>query len=112
MDIVLNVILFACLVPLGFAIVVLMNRRDRLKAYGVQSDEAKREIDLDKFIALLAGVVCWTVVLIVFLGLELGWFFVLELLFVLVADLALFHRLRYQRQVLAECIISYGKKGR
>jgi len=112
MDIVLNGILFVCLAPFPFALVVLMNRRDRLKAYELYSDEAKHEIDLDKFIALLAGVVCWMVVLIVFLGLNLGWLFVVNLLFVLVADLTLFYRLRYQRQILAKCIVSYGKKGR
>jgi len=101
----MNYILFALLTVLGCTIFVLMNRRDELKGYEAESDEAITEVELDKFVALIAGVVAATVAMIAVLEIEVVWWFaVLEAAAIVVAWMVLANRLRHQREVLATCI--------
>jgi len=104
MNIVLNLILFILVLVLAIEVVSLMNRRERLKRCKTVSEKVAEEVNLDKYVSLMAAFVGGIVVLIPFLEIDVGWFFVLELLCLLGVGYAVYYRLRRQWEVLDECI--------
>lgn len=100
----MNVILFVLSVALFVAIYVMMNRRERLKAYENESREANHEVMYDLVIAYIVGLVAIFVATDALFGTSVGWFIAAEFLIVLAAGLVIINRLRRQRAVLATCI--------
>jgi len=100
----MNIILLALSAMLGIAIVVLMNRRELLKAYEAESRAADHEMMYDKVVAFVVGVAAAFVVIDALFGMGVGWLIAAEFLIILVAGFVMVHRLRRQRAVLATCI--------
>ena len=99
----MNFILLTLTAVLGVLISVLMTRRDELKSYRAESEDATYEVRSEKEVAFLAGTFGVAVAVIAFFAIDIGWFSILEVPAILIAGYVVLVRLRHQRAVLATC---------
>lgn len=96
-------ILLTLTAVLGVLISVLMTRRDELKSYRAESEDATYEVGLEKKVAFAAGILAVAVAFMTFFAIDIGWLSVLEAPAILIAGYVVFNRLQHQRAVLATC---------
>ena len=98
----MNIILFVFLSVLAFATVLLMNRREKLADLKGVSDEVDNQLEYGKNTAMFAMFIGGIQAFIVFAGINLGLFVMVEVLVTFIVGVFVFGLWHYQGEILAE----------